>query len=82
MSIEKCIAINPENIEPTTFVFKILFFCFFFWFHFVSARQYLDCYFNEYPVKKTALLYLHLPNSDLHFFSVFLLLTKLLHGRR
>ena len=25
-----------------------------FWFHFVFAFQYLDCSYNEYPVKQTA----------------------------
>ena len=29
--------------------------------HFASAPQYSDCYYNEYPVKQTALLYLKLP---------------------
>ena len=30
-------------------------------FHFVSALQYLDCYYNEYLVKQTGVLYLKLP---------------------
>ena len=31
-------------------------------FHFVSECQYLDCFYNEYPVKQTALLFLKLPS--------------------
>ena len=31
------------------------------WFHFVSTLQYLDCCYNEYPVKQTASFYLELP---------------------
>ena len=27
-------------------------------FHFVSTLQYLDCYYNEYPLKQTAFLHL------------------------
>ena len=30
-------------------------------FHFVSAFQYLECYYNEYPVKHKASQYLKLP---------------------
>ena len=30
-------------------------------FRFISALQYLDCYYNEYAVMQTASLYLKLP---------------------
>ena len=41
-----------------------------FQFYFVSEVQYLDCYYNEYPVKQTASLYLKLPLKPA-VFSVF-----------
>ena len=48
---------------------------YFFRFHFTSAHQYSDCYFNEYPVKQTALWsllrkqnVLHLPVFSILFF--------------
>ena len=31
-------------------------------FHFVSILQYLDRYYNEYPLNQTVLLYLKLPS--------------------
>ena len=40
-------------------------------FHFVATLQYLDRYYNKYPVKQTALLYLKLPSSNLHFLMCF-----------
>ena len=43
-----------------------------FWFQFVSALQYLNCYYNEYSVKQTASLYLKLPLKPA-LFSAFLL---------
>ena len=35
-------------------LFEISLLCF----HFFSTLQYLDCYYNEYPLKQTAFLYL------------------------
>ena len=43
-----------------------------FGFYFVSALQYLDCHYNEYPMKQTAPLCLKLPLKPA-LFSVFLL---------
>ena len=52
----------PNIIESLTFVWSFLF-----RFHFTFARQYLDCYYNEYPVKPTASLYLKLPLKSAFF---------------
>ena len=40
-----------------------------------TFNQYLDCHYNEYPVKQTPLLYLKFPLKPA-FFSVFLLLME------
>ena len=46
---------NPESHWVKNFALSVLV-----RFHFASARQHLGCYYNEYPVKQTALLYLKL----------------------
>ena len=41
-------------------------------FHFISLLQHLDCYYNEYPVKQTVILYLEV-SFETCFLSMFLL---------
>ena len=53
-------------IESTTFVWSL------FRFHFISLLQHLDCYYNEYPVKQTVILYLEV-SFETCFLSMFLL---------
>ena len=50
MLIEK--RYNSESQESLSQ--RILYEVSLFWFHFVFALQYLDCSYNEYPVKQTA----------------------------
>ena len=68
MSIEKIYSEGSQKWLSQQLLFEVSLF----WFHFVSALQYLDCYYNEYPVKHTAYLYLKLPSKPA-FFSVLLL---------
>ena len=51
--LKKYIAINPENCWVKKCCFKLILIRF----HFVSTCQYLDCYYNEYQVMQTTLLY-------------------------
>ena len=47
-----------------------------FQFHFISARQYLDFYFNEYPVKQIASLHLKLFLKPAFFSALLLFLGR------
>ena len=64
---------NESRKSPSQ---QILFEVSLFRFHFVSALQYLDCYYNEYTVNQTVSLYSKLPLKPAFFFSVFLLLLE------
>ena len=47
-------------------------------FNFVSALYYLDCYYNEYPVKQTTSIFMKLPLKPA-FFSMLLLFLDVLN---
>ena len=67
MSIEKNIfQWIPKTNESTHFVRKFLYLGFI-----VSVLQYLDSYYNEYPLEQTATLYLQLPLRLLVYFVSF-----------
>ena len=67
MSIEKNVfQWIPKTNESTHFVRKFLYLGFI-----VSVLQYLDSYYNEYPLKQTATLYLQLPLRLLVYFVSF-----------
>ena len=78
MSIEKM----DYNESKKSMSQQLLFSVSLFMFLFGSANQYLDSDYNKYQMMKTALLYLKFPDSNLHFFRVFVLLRQFLHGRR
>ena len=71
MSIEKMRSNKSQKSLSQQLLFKVSLFQF----DFVSAFQYLDCCYNEYPVKQTTSLYLKLPLKPafFFFFSLFLL---------
>ena len=64
MSIEKMRSNKSQKSLRQQLLFKVSLFQF----AFVSAFQYLDCCYNEYPVKQTTSLYLKLPLKPAFFF--------------
>ena len=56
---------NPEDHRVNNL------FQFLFRFYFVSVFQYLDCCYNEYPVKHSASLYLKFPLKSAFFVARF-----------
>ena len=62
---------ESKNILIQQFLFEVSLL----WFNFVSALQYLDYYYNEYPVNQTNYLYLKLRLKSA-FYSVFSIFLK------
>ena len=68
MSIEKIYCDEFRELLSQQLLFEVSLFMI----SFASALQYLDYYYNEYPLKQTAVLYLKLLLKTA-FFNVFLL---------